>query len=118
MIVVNLYDTNNTLVHTQIMDTDLNLLNKDRMIEEFFGWYTNTYKTYPIALYVNLLQVSDWNYFQPENEMTLIDEVFYKEKYSEYFTRLEFNQALQVMRQFISETIARSNTRSLAHSQS
>lgn len=90
------------------MATDFNPLNKDRMMNEFFGWYTNTYKTYPIALYVNLLQVSDWNYFQPENEMKLIDEVYYKEKHSEYLTRLEFNQAAQVMRRFISESLSHS----------
>lgn len=108
-----------THVHTyahNIMPTDLNRLDKDHMMEEFFGWYTNAYKTYPIALYVNLLQVSDWNYFHPENETKLIDEVYYKDKYSEYFKRQEFLQATEVMRQFISEATSHSNTQSPIHS--
>jgi hypothetical protein len=84
---------------------DFNTLDKELMMDIFFEWHTRIYMRYPIALYINLLQVSDWNYFHPENENTLIKEVYHKEKYSQYFTTHEFTKAIQVIRHFIRENI-------------
>lgn len=89
---------------------DNNTLDKDTMMENFFKWYTHTYKMYPLTLYINLIQLSDWNYFHPENEMKLIDDIYYKEKYSEYFTLEEFTRAIRVMRYYISINTPHSGT--------
>lgn len=87
-----------------------NKLDKDQMMKEFFGWYTHTYKTYPIGLYINLQQISDWNYFHPENQHKLIYEIYYKDKYYDYFTLQQFTKAIRIMRRFINENIIHTHT--------
>jgi hypothetical protein len=92
---------------------DFNTLDKESMMDIFFGWYTRTYMRYPLALYINLLQVSDWNYFHPENKSTVMKEIYYKQKYSQYFTSQDFSEALQVIRRFITENVNYKSTETL-----
>jgi hypothetical protein len=69
--------------------------------DNFFGWFTGTYHTYPIALYINLLELSDWNLFQPEREQELVDDVYMKEGYKDYFSMKEFMECIKIMRLYL-----------------
>lgn len=88
---------------------DFNTVDKESLMDIFFQWHTHTYKSYPIALYINLLQVSDWNDFQLENESKTMEHIYRGKKYSQYFTPKEFKSALEVMRYFIVENTRESS---------
>lgn len=78
-----------------------NTLDKGELVDEFFAWYTSTRKEYPYAIHVNLLYISDWNLFQLENEIQLVEHVYYGENYSEYHTKEYFMNAVRVIREFL-----------------
>jgi hypothetical protein len=82
---------------------DYNLLNKELLMEKFFGWYMGQYKQNPIALYINLIGLSDWNLFHPERNRDLLEKVYYGDKYNEYFKKNEFDEVIVVMRKFLED---------------
>jgi len=72
----------------------------EEITSKFYDWYLSQYKTRPICLFINLMNLENWDLFLPENENDLI-ETLRQEGYLEYFPVLEISGCVKVLRKYL-----------------
>lgn len=82
-------------IYTKLREEKFDEINK-----KFYQWYQENYHTRPICLYLNLLNLENWDMFYPENEDSLI--IYLKNQgYFEYFSKKEIGNCLSVVRKYL-----------------
>jgi len=80
---------------------DFNKLSRKEVMAEFHSWYLKKYKRNPECLYINMLILSDWNLFQREREMELIDDLYIIEEYATFVPLEDFKDTAKVIREYL-----------------
>jgi hypothetical protein len=80
---------------------DFNKLSRKETMDGFHSWYLKKYKRNPECLYTNMLILSDWNIFQKEREMELIDELYVIKEYKSFVPLEDFMDTARVICEYL-----------------